>query len=154
MSNKNKTVGRPAAQIKYPRSIFTLNDLFEMNHTPRKSNGRGRKADPAKICKLTIIKHVDARLADNTLTKLPETVHTGKPGKPAFRYILTSRLPKPAVVEAPAPVVEAPVAPPTVATTEIPLTEAVPAPAPVAPAPAVEAPSVVDATLAALTPVI
>ncbi len=139
--NTKRSVGRPPAEIKYPRGIFTLNELFELNHTPKKSNGRGKKANPAKICKLTIIKHVNARLADGVLTKLPETVKTGKPGKPAFRYILTSRLPKTAPVEVP-------VAPPAVATTEIPLNETVPAPAPAEPAPAEPAPAVESQSVA------
>lgn len=125
-----RSVGRPAAEIKYPRGVFTLNDLYEMNHTPKKSLGRGKKAVPAKICKLTLIKHISARLEDKSLTLLPETAKTGKVGKPAYRYILTSvqeRLEKARQAKGGTPT-EAPVA--VSPTVDIPLTVSVPDPAP------------------------
>jgi hypothetical protein len=76
-TNKNavRTVGRPAAVINYPRGIFTMKDLFNLNKD---------------VCALTCIKHVQSDLDTKTLTLLKDTIKTGKVGKPAFRYIRTA----------------------------------------------------------------
>lgn len=68
-------VGRPAAELKYPRGVFTLNQLVDLN---------------PGVCRLTCIKHVAAELDSKFLTLLKEPVRTGKVGKPALRYIRTS----------------------------------------------------------------
>lgn len=77
---KTKTpnpVGHPYAEIKYPRGAFTINELHALN----KENVKAQ---------LTIWKHVKTHVADNFLTKLDDTVHTGKRGKPATKYIRTA----------------------------------------------------------------
>ena len=68
-------VGRPAATLKYPRGVFTLNQLVDLN---------------PGVCRLTCIKHVASELDSKFLTLLKEPVRTGKVGKPALRYIRTS----------------------------------------------------------------
>jgi hypothetical protein len=68
-------VGRPAAELKYPRGVFTLNQLVDLN---------------PGVCRLTCIKHVATELDSNFLTLLKEPVRTGKVGKPALRYIRTA----------------------------------------------------------------
>lgn len=123
-------VGRPKAEIKYPRGIFTVDSLYELNRGPR---GRGKKA---QICKLTIRKHIADQVTAGFLTKV-ESVKTGKPGQPAAQFIRTAvkaglEVARSARTET--PVVEVPLTE-TPATVEVPTAEA---PAPVAePAPAV-----------------
>lgn len=156
MNTKTRSVGRPAAEIKYPRGIFTMKELFALNRCGQNDG----------VCKLTVIKHVDAKLEAKFLTLLKDRVMTGKVGKPAHRYIRTAvykglkqarkarggtpseapivevaalpatPAPSPAVIETSAP---ASVAIAPVTTPEISLTENTPAP--VAPAPVVETPA-------------
>lgn len=76
-----RSPGRPKAVLKYPRGSFTFNELFELN--------RGEGSEPA-VCQLTVRNHIKARLKDGFLTKLDESVDTGKPGQPAHRYIRTA----------------------------------------------------------------
>jgi hypothetical protein len=73
--NAVRSVGRPSAVITYPRGIFTMKDLFNINKD---------------VCALTCIKHVQSDLDTKTLTLLKDTVKTGKVGKPAFRFIRTA----------------------------------------------------------------
>jgi hypothetical protein len=73
--------GRPKATLKYPRGSFTFAELFEFNR------GEGEKPN---VCKLTVRNHIKEKLSDGFLTKLKESVETGKPGQPAHRYIRTA----------------------------------------------------------------
>lgn len=77
-----RRVGRPNAELVFPENIFTVDSLYELNRGPR---GKGKKA---KICKLTVRKHIEAKLELGYLTKL-ESLKTGKPGQPASRFIRT-----------------------------------------------------------------
>lgn len=85
MSNtKNETktpgkVGRPAAELTYPRGAFTINELFEANK------------DKVKW-PLTVRQHVEKQVKAGFLSKLPDTEKTGKVGKPAFRYMRSAVL--------------------------------------------------------------
>lgn len=142
MNTKTRGVGRPEAEIKYPRGIFTMNDLVEMNSDKALGAGKG-------VCRLTCIKHLSEDLENNTITLLKDTVKTGKVGKPAFRYLRTSvyqsRLARKAGsggTPAEAPAIETVETPAPAVTSEVPVSEPE----------AVPAESVVDATLAALTP--
>ncbi len=84
-SNTQNTpkVGRPKAELKYPRGIFTVMDLYELNRGPR---GRGLKA---KVCTLTVRKHIEAELASGFLTQV-RNVKSGRVGKPAAQFIRTA----------------------------------------------------------------
>lgn len=112
-----RPVGRPAAKIVWPNKIFTMKDLVAAN---------------PGVCKLTVINHTKAELDSSFLTRLNETVKTGKVGKPAHKFVKTSILarrqarkgattpttdptvtPEVSLVEAPAEVAEV-VAPETV----------------------------------------
>lgn len=114
MNTTNKP-GRPAFVLTYPNGPFTLNQLFDLNHVSRRGRGKG------KVCKLTIIKHIEKALNRKLVKRMKETVKTGGVGKPPYQYTLTSKgqaklvgatpveTPVP-VAETPIPVVEAPVA--------------------------------------------
>ena len=78
-----RKVGRPKAEIKYPRGIFTVDSLYELNRGPR---GRGKRA---KVCILTVRKHIEEQVAAGFLT-LVDPLKTGKPGQPAKQYIRTA----------------------------------------------------------------
>jgi hypothetical protein len=159
MNTKTKSVGRPAAEIKYPRGIFTMKELFALN----------RCGSDTGVCKLTVIKHVDAEVQAKFLTLLKDRVMTGKVGKPAHRFIRTAvykglkqarkarggtpvetlvTVEAPAVIATPIPVVEIPTV-----VIDVPVNEIVSIPAPT-PAPAITQEAIVDATLAALAPAI
>lgn len=84
MNTKSK-VGRPAFTLTYPNGPFTLNELFKLNHTPKR--GRGEQ----KVCKLTIINHIQKALINKTVKRLKEVVRTGKAGKPSYKYSLTTK---------------------------------------------------------------
>jgi hypothetical protein len=73
-TNKN-SVGRPYADIVYPRGAFTIKQLHEAN---------------PNVCPLTVRKHVVNELDTKFLTLLKDTVKTGKPGKPADKFIRTA----------------------------------------------------------------
>lgn len=80
MNTKNntksvKSVGRPAAELKFPRGIFTIKDLADLN---------------PDVCRATVINHVESELDAKFLTRLAETVKTGKVGKPAHKFVRTS----------------------------------------------------------------
>lgn len=81
MNTKNnksvRPVGRPSAELKYPRGAFTVKDLFELNKGTVK-------------WELTVRQHVEKQVESHFLTKLENTVQTGKPGRPNFKYIRTS----------------------------------------------------------------
>ena len=74
-NTKQNPVGRPVAVIKYPRGVFTINQLVKLN----------------PVCPLTIRKHVDVDVAGKVITMLSKTLKTGEVGKPANRYSLTAR---------------------------------------------------------------
>lgn len=78
-SSTPKSVGRPAFNLKFPRGAFTIAQLFELNKATVKWS-------------LTIRQHVEKELAKGFLTKLTETVKTGKVGKPAHKFIRTAVL--------------------------------------------------------------
>lgn len=73
-TNKN-SVGRPYAEIVYPRGAFTINQLHEAN---------------PGLCSLTVRNHVNAKLNNKFLTLMKDTVKTGRPGKPAEKFIRTA----------------------------------------------------------------
>jgi hypothetical protein len=75
--------GRPKFDLVYPRGIFTVDELFELNRGPR---GRGKSA---KVCKLTVRTHIANKVAEGFLTPV-EVVKSGKVGQPAKRYIRTA----------------------------------------------------------------
>lgn len=107
-----KQVGRPKAEIKYPRGIFTVDSLYELNRGPR---GRGKRA---KICRLTIRKHIAAQVNAGFLTKV-NSVKSGAPGQPAAQFIRSAvkdglEAARAARVEVPVAVEVAPVAEPAV----------------------------------------
>jgi len=80
MNTKNKntrSVGRPAAELVWPRGIFTIDEAFELNKKAVK-------------WPLTVRQHVVKALANKTLTLLKDTVQTGKPGRPASKLIRTA----------------------------------------------------------------
>lgn len=83
-TSTSKGPGRPKFVLKYPRGSFTFKELYELN---RGEKGRGKKA---KVCELTVRNHIKDQLEVGFLTKLDETVETGKPGQPAHRYIRTA----------------------------------------------------------------
>ena len=122
-----RKVGRPKAEIKYPRGIFTVDSLYELNRGPR---GRGKRA---KICKLTVRKHIEEQVAAGFLTEV-EALKTGKPGQPAKQFICTAVKVGLEAARAARKATPAPVAPPV----EAPLSE-VPVSLTETPAPAVEA---------------
>lgn len=77
-----KGPGRPKATLKYPRGSFTFKELYELN--------RGEDKKNPDVCELTVRNHIKEKLAEGFLTKLAESVETGKPGQPAHRYIRTA----------------------------------------------------------------
>lgn len=125
-------VGRPLAEIKYPRGIFTVDSLYELNRGPR---GKGKRA---QICKLTIRKHIENQTKAGFLTKV-EALKTGKPGQPANQYIRTAVK---AGLEAARAAREGGTPTEAPAVVEVSLTD-VPAPVIENPAPTVETPAVV-----------
>lgn len=75
-----RKAGRPEKELQWPRGIFTVEDLYELNRGPR---GKGRRP---QVCKLTVRQHIDRKLESGWLTQV-EPLKTGKPGKPASRFI-------------------------------------------------------------------
>lgn len=125
-------VGRPKAEIKYPRGIFTVDSLYELNRGPR---GRGKRA---KICKLTVRKHIEAQVAAGFLTQV-ENLKTGNPGQPAAQFIRTAVKAGLEAARAARAAREAGSTPTETPVVEVPLTETAPAPVAVeAPAPVAE----------------
>lgn len=118
--NTVKQVGRPKAEIKYPRGIFTVDDLYELNRGPR---GRGKRA---QVCMLTVRKHIAAQVTAGFLTKV-DGLKTGSPGQPAAQFIRSAVK---AGREAAWAARKAPVAVPVV---EVPVNEVVSVPAESAP---------------------
>lgn len=108
-------VGRPLAKVTYPRGIFTVADLYELNRGER---GRGKRP---KISMLTVRKHITAQLAGGFLTQV-DSVQSGKVGQPAAQFIRTAvkagleaaRAARQEVLETPVSL-EAPVAEPVAA---------------------------------------
>lgn len=78
-----KGPGRPKAVLKYPRGMFTVEELYELN---RGEKGRGKRA---KVCRLTVRNHIAEQVASGFLTKVA-SVDSGKPGQPAHRYLRTA----------------------------------------------------------------
>ena len=72
---KTKGPGRPAATVKFPRGRFTIKELQTLN---------------PNVKPVTVRVHVTRAVEKGMLTRLSETVKTGKKGKPAFRFVLTS----------------------------------------------------------------
>lgn len=67
----NRGPGRPAKTVKYPDTVFTVEQLFTGN---------------PGICKLTIRKNVKSDLTSGKLVTLSRPVKTGKAGRPSVRY--------------------------------------------------------------------
>lgn len=82
-TKSTKGPGRPKAVLKYPRGMFTVEELYELN---RGEKGRGKRA---KVCRLTVRNHIAEQVASGFLTKV-ESVESGKPGQPAHRYLRTA----------------------------------------------------------------
>lgn len=78
-----RSPGRPKHVLKYPRGMFTVEELYELN---RGEKGRGKRA---KVCRLTVRKHIAEQVALGFLTKVAN-VDSGKPGQPAHRYLRTA----------------------------------------------------------------
>lgn len=77
-NTKTAKAGRPPVKIVFPQgTTFTINEL--------------RKLNP-KVCSLTIRHHTEQAVDSKFITMLNETVNSGAPGKPAYKYIRTSTL--------------------------------------------------------------
>jgi len=88
-SNKNakRGVGRPESKVVWPNGRFTREQAFQLN---------GCYAAPARVCKLTVINHLNAALEgkDSVLVKLDELGETkseGGLGRKPFIYLRRSQ---------------------------------------------------------------
>jgi hypothetical protein len=77
VSTVAKKAGRPAFEIKYPKGMFTVDELFDLNNS-----GKSKKVK----CKLTIRNHIQRDLETGVLKQVG-SVKTGKAGQPAIQYI-------------------------------------------------------------------
>jgi hypothetical protein len=76
-----KKAGRPKAEIKFPRGIFTVDSLFAFNKA-KDPNGKG-------VSKLTIRKRIVEEVKNGFLTEV-DALKTGKVGQPAAQFIRTA----------------------------------------------------------------
>jgi hypothetical protein len=144
MNKNTKSAGRPAAQLVYPSGPFTVKQLYALNKRRVK-------------WELSIRQHIDRAIEARWISKTIAKVHTGQAGKPAHLFSLTkwgqaklnvkggsTPIKTPITIEVPTPA-------PAV---EIPLTEAVATPTTVVEVSAPTSEAIVEATMAALAPVI
>jgi hypothetical protein len=87
-SNKTKRgVGRPESKVVWPNGRFTREQAFQLN---------GCYANPARVCKLTVINHLNAALEgkDSVLVKMDELGKTKSEsglGRKPFIYLRRSQ---------------------------------------------------------------